>query len=388
MSLKYNPTMTRIHGLLSALLLSTLVLGGCKRGASAAETAAAAKANSELVVGPENIAVVKKGAVTTGPALSGSLAPEREATLRAQSSGSVLETYAEQGQTVASGTLLVRLDATSLQDAFLSARSAVASARGAADIARRDLARSRTLLAAGAIAQRDLETSQRASIAAEAALADAQSRLAVAQKNISNTRIVAPFNGIVSARSVSAGDVVQPGTALYTVVDPSSMRLEASLPAEQVSEVKVGTPVSFSVNGYPDRLFEGRITRVSPTADPATRQVQVIVSIPNAGRTLVGGLFADGRVSSRTRYGIVAPMSAIESTMATPTVLRLRGGRAERVPVTVGIRDANDQTVEITAGLAAGDTLLTAAAQAISPGTRVRLAAPPSDEATTIAPGN
>ena len=94
----------------------------------------------------------------------------------------------------------------------------------------------------------------------------------------------APFDGIVSERAVSAGDVVQPGSPLFTVVDPSSMRLEAAVPADALTAVAVGTPVEFTVSGLPGRTFRGRVERVNPVADPATRQVRVYVGIPNAAR--------------------------------------------------------------------------------------------------------
>jgi multidrug resistance efflux pump len=138
------------------------------------------------------------------------------------------------------------------------------AARNSADIAAHDLARNERLLAAGAVAERDIEQSRRASIAAQAALEDANSRLASAEKMYRSTTVTAPFGGIVSERPVSSGDIVQPGTSMFTVVDPSSMRLEASVQAEQLSAIKVGVPVTFTVSGYPGRDC-GRIVRVNPT---------------------------------------------------------------------------------------------------------------------------
>lgn len=355
--------------------LALLAAGGCRRKtAEAADTA-----TQQLTVGTENVVIAHVGTVTSGPAISGSIEPELDATIRAQVAGSVVATDAEVGQSVTKGQTLGRLDASALQDAFLSARSAVASAQSTNEVAQRNLARSRTLLQAGAIAQRDLETAQTQASNASAALSDARARLAAAQKNFENTRIVAPFSGVVSQKSVSAGDVVQPGTALFTVVDPSTMRLEASVPSDQLTLVHVGTDVSFTVTGLTGREFHGRVTRVSPAVDPATRQVQIIVSIPNPGHMLVAGLYADGRVATSTRQGIVVPASAVDLRMQRPAVLRVRGGKVERVDVTVGMHDATAETVEIASGVAAGDTLLTGAAQGITPGTPVRVEAPPSD---------
>ena len=350
---------------------------------SKGDNASAAETRTETItVGTENIAVATNSTIMSGPSISGTLEPEREAVLRAQVAGSVLQTYADQGQAVNAGTVLARIDATGIQDAYTSARAGVVAARNAADVASKDLARNEKLLAAGAIAERDIEQSRRASIAAQAALEDANSRLASAQRQYRSTTVTAPFAGIVSDRPVSAGDVVQPGTALFTVVDPSSMRLEASVPAEQLSLIRVGVPVNFTVSGYPGRQFVGHIVRVNPTADPTTRQVRIYVSIPNAGRTLVGGLFASGRVSTATKMGLVVPASAVDVRGTAPTVTRIKGGKVDRVQVQIGLTDRTSETTEILAGIQAGDTLLLGAAQGITPGTPVRVTLPVNTPAT------
>ena len=366
-------------GILAVLLILFAIFSRSKGdNASAAETTK----TDAITVGPENIAVVNNSIIMSGPSISGTLEPEREAVLRAQVSGSVLQTYADQGQAVNAGTVLARIDATGIQDAYTSARAQVVAARNTADIATKDLARNEKLLAAGAIAERDIEQSRRSSIAAQAALEDANSRLASAERQYRSTTVTSPLGGIVSDRPVSAGDVVQPGTALYTVVDPSSMRLEASVPAEQLSLIRVGVPVVFTVSGYPGRQFVGHITRVNPTADPTTRQVRIYVSIPNAGRTLVGGLFASGRVSTATKNGLVVPAAAVDVRGTQPVVTRVKGGKAEHVNVTIGLTDKSTETTEILAGLMAGDTLLLGAAQGITPGTPVKVTAPANTPAT------
>jgi membrane fusion protein, multidrug efflux system len=368
-------TSKHVAGLLLGLSMLA-IMGACSKGdnASAAETAKA----GTMVVGAENIAVATNGSIMTGPSISGTLEPEREAAVRAQVAGSVLQTYADQGQAVSAGTVLARIDATGIQDAYTSARAGLVSARNMADVAAHDLTRNEKLLAAGAIADRDMEQSRRASIAAQAALEDANSRLASAEKLYRSTTVTAPFSGVVSERPVSAGDVVQPGASLFTVVDPSSMRLEASVPAEQLALIRVGVPVVFTVSGYPGRQFVGHIIRINPTADPTTRQVRIYVSIPNAGRTLVGGLFANGRMSSATKMGLVVPEAAVDVRGTSPWVMRVRQGKVEKVQVQVGLTDKSSETVEVLSGLQAGDTLLIGAAQGITPGTAVRISAPPA----------
>ena len=378
---------SRTYTIAGVVLLVLILLIAFARSKSDKVSAAETTKTETIMVGPENIAVATTGAIMSGPALSGTLEPEREAVLRAQVQGSVLQTYADQGQAVSAGTVLARIDASGIQDAYSSARAGVVAARNSADIAARDLARNEKLLAAGAIAERDIEQSRRASIAAQAALEDANSRLAAAEKQFRSTTVTAPFGGVVSERPVSAGDIVQPGTPLFTVVDPSSMRLEASVPAEQLSSIRVGVPVTFTVSGYPGRDFVGHIVRVNPTADPTTRQVRIYVSIPNAGRTLVGGLFATGRMSTATRTGLVVPTTAVDVRGTAPSVVRVKGGKAEKVQIQVGVTDKASETVEVLSGLQAGDTLLLGAAQGITPGTPVKISAPPGGTPAPVAQG-
>jgi RND family efflux transporter MFP subunit len=181
---------------------------------------------------------------------------------------------------------------------------------------------------------------------------------------------------------VSVGDVVQPGTLLFTVVDPSQLQLDASVPAEQITEVRVGQPVTFSLNGYGDRQFRGTVARMSPIADPSTRQVRVYATIPNPDNALVAGLFATGRVVADSARGMIVPTAAIDTRNLHPAVERVRHGRVERVDVALGLRDAQADMIQIVSGVAVGDTLLRGAAQAITPGTLVRATAMGSDTAT------
>ena len=368
--------MTTAHTTRAALALlltaTTLSITACKKGDA---DAAPAKVET-MLVGPENVTVVRSEQIRSGPAISGSLSPERSATLRAEMSGAVVQVYAEAGQRVSRGQALAQIEATVLRDQALSARSAVTTAQSSYDIANREVQRNEELSKAGAIAERDLERARNTLLSSQAQLATARAQLANIQQQLNKASVQAPFAGIVAQRQTNAGDVVSPGTALFTVVDPASMQLVASVPAEALGQVKVGMPVDFKVNGYPNRSFTGKITRVNPVADPSTRQVQIMASIPNAGNTLVGGLFAEGRVSSEARTAPMVAMGAVDERGLRPTVVRLRAGKIEKVEVTLGIRDAAAETVEIASGLTPGDTLLLGAARGISPGTPVKVSAP------------
>ena len=354
----------------SAALLLALALAAC--GQPAPEEAPQGPAT--VNIGPENITVVEMSDLATGPTLSGQLNAEKSASIRSEVSASVISVLHEQGERVAAGASLAKLDDTAIRDMWLSARSGVTAAQTAADQAQREVQRAERLLASGAISQRDMEGARNANVSAQAMLADAKARMSSAQKQLDATDVKAPFAGVVAERQVSAGDVVSPGAPLFTVVDPASMRLEAAVPASALSEVRSGMRVRFTVTGYGDRVFEGRVTAVNPTADPATGQVRIYASIPNSGGQLVSGLFAQGRIASETKRALNAPMVAIDQRGLRPSVVRLKGGKTERVDVSVGVRDEERERVELIAtGLAAGDTLLLGAAQGISAGAIVKV---------------
>jgi RND family efflux transporter MFP subunit len=365
-----------MHRGTSAIALTLALAIGCGRGSPATPPPSQ---TTSVTVGRENIAVVDSGVIRSGPMISGSLEPEVQANVRAEIAGQVLQTYAEQGDSVRKGQLLARIDDTALRQAALSAESAVRSAQTTLDNAQRDLARNQRLYQAGAIAERDLQSSQQAVTSAQAAVANAKSNLALAQQQLNKATVQAPFTGIVSQRSVNAGDAVQPGGALFTIVDPSSMRLEAAVPAAQLSAIRMGQPVRFTVTGYPDRTFTGHISRISPAANPATRQVEIYATIPNTGHTLVAGLYAQGTVASESQTGLIAPATAIDQSGLTPTVMRIRQGKAQEVQVQLGLRDPQTNEIVLKSGVSAGDTLLLGSAAGITPGTVVHVVATPNE---------
>lgn len=363
-----------------ALCLTLAACGGGEK-----EKAAQNQPPPEIVLGPEDAAVVVEGPISAGPSLSGTLQAREEATVRAQLGGTVLDTYAQPGERVRRGEVLARLDTAALSDSLTSARTAVTTARSQVALAEREAERQRALVAAGAVAARNVETAQQQTVAARAQLAQAQAQLAQAQEQLGNTRITAPFSGVVSEMPFSAGDVVQPGTALYTIIDPSSLELEASIPAERLEALHVGAPVTFTVNGLPGRDFTGRVARINPSVDPTTRQVRVYAEIPNDEGELVAGLFAEGRIATQARNALTIPTNAVDSTMQRPAVLVVRQGKVRRVDVELGLRDEQEQRVEVRRGVQAGEVVLVGAAQAITPGTAVRVAPAVREQAERLA---
>lgn len=349
--------------------LVALVLAGCGK-----QREATVVADSAAWVGRENITVAEQRELSIGPEISGALMAERQATVRAELTSTVTQVNAEPGQKVGAGAILGRLDDAGIRDAYTSSQAAVTTAEANAKLAARELERANRLESAGAVATRDVETAELQRTSAEAQAANARAQFAAAEKNLARTVIRSPFTGIVSERPVNLGDVVQSGNPLFTIVDPNSFKFEGTVPLEAIKQLKVGTPVYFTAAGLGD--LKGKITRINPAVDPATRQVRVTVGVPNSDGNLIAGLFAEGRVATSTRNGVVVPEAAVDRRGIRPYVVRVKGGKVEKVEVELGLIDAALEQLEITAGISGGDTLLLGGARGLTPGTMVRIGSP------------
>jgi membrane fusion protein (multidrug efflux system) len=354
------------------LTFASLACRGEAEGKEKEKPAASPAAPPAVEVGPENLIVVKREQISTGPLISGTLAAEREATVRSEVTGSVLNLDTEEGKPVRQGQVIAKIEDQTQRDAYASAQSAVKSAENALAVATREATRTENLVKAGALPERDLETVHNQVSAAQAQLDSARSQLATARKNLDSTTVRAPMAGIVSKRPANAGDVVSPGTELVRIIDPSSMKLQAAVPSEALADIRIGLAVQFRVRGYSEP-FDGHIERISPTADPVTRQISVFVTIPNKSGRLVAGLFAEGRVTRAAREGLVVPVAAVNFNGPQPWVLRVKDGKAEKAGVKIGLRDDQTERLELQSGVQDGDQLLTGAAQGMTPGTPVRL---------------
>jgi membrane fusion protein, multidrug efflux system len=360
--------MKRTICLLAVLLLSTGLVAGCGPGPGAH---GASETSVPQQVGAENVAVVTQGDVETGPSLSGTLEPGTEATVRSQVSGTVVAVHVEMGQRVRRGAALVTLDDGPLQQSLRAAHAGERAAGLSAENARRELARQNRLLAVEGVSRADVEAAEHALAAAEAALADARAAVASAEQQLSRARVTSPITGVVGERSVSVGDAVQVGATLCTIVDPATLRLEASVPADDLEGLRVGSEARFEVRGQPGRTFIGTVQAVSPAADAATRQVRILVSVRNERRNLVARLFASGRVATRSAHGLVLPAEALDRRQVTPSVARIRHGVVQHVDVRVLMTDDGIGRVCVSGALASGDTVLIGQPRELADGTRV-----------------
>jgi membrane fusion protein (multidrug efflux system) len=332
-----------------------LVLAGCKPGPAANKAAAASQ---PLLISSEDVHVVHNASLTSGPAITGSVQPERRADLRAEVSAVVLQVMRENGDAVRKGDLLVRMDTTAIRDALGSAEASLRAAEQAHDQANRQFERMKTLRASGMASAQALDDAEGRRNSALSDVEAAKARLVLARQQLQRTEVRAPFDGIVSDRKVSAGDTAQVGKELLKVIDPASMRFEGLISADQIGAVKAGQAASFRVNGYGEQEFTGKVRRVNPAANATTRQVEVLVDFTGDKQPKLAGLYAEGRVETESTSALTLPATAIVRDGDKTSAWRVRESKLQKAPLTLGERDPRTGEYAVRAGLAEGDKVI------------------------------
>jgi len=358
-----------------AAVAAAVVLAACGRDNGRAANAETVRT---VTLGTSDVVQARSATLRAGVPLSGALEPKVQVDVGAPMAEQLVEVFVNEGDPVRQGQPLVRFRDDVVKAAEASARADLATARMQASVAVQESTRAQTLLAEGAISPRDRDNALVALEQARARQALAEATLANAQDRLENATLKAPVSGVVSRRWVQAGDRVDFGKPVISIVNTSVLQLEASVEARWAMSLRVGRPVALTVANLEHDTIMGRISRINPTADPATRQVRIYVDVPNPGR-LVGGLFVSGRALLEEIRGAVAvPAAAVrrEGEQRTPLVYVVSGDRVSRRAVSLGVEDPDLGLVQITNGVQAGERVIVGPVDRVSDGTRVDIAAP------------
>jgi RND family efflux transporter MFP subunit len=346
----------RISLTLACALTAVLaVLPACNRTPTPDNAQAASPA---LQIAPEDVVILTTGASTAGPSIMGSIQPERRADLRAEVSAMVLRVLRENGDRVKRGDVLVQLDDTAIRDALASAEAASRTAELTLNQATRQLERQNTLRSSGMTTAQSLEDAEARRNNALSEFEAAKARAVSARQQLTRTVVRAPFDGVLSDRKASGGDTVQAGKELVKVIDPTSLRFEGMVSADQVGVVRAGQPVTFRVNGYGDKLFAGKVRRVNPVANASTRQVEVLVDFAGAEQPQLAGLYAEGRVETESRSALMLPAAALAREGDQTYAWALRDGKLVKAAIVIGERDERSGNFLLASGLAEGARVL------------------------------
>jgi len=350
-----QPARSAVRGLAAAALIGAVLGAGCSQQ-KPGTTSGGSAGPSALVVEVRKVAPTpfQETLLATGTLLANEVV-----TLQAETAGIVTGINFDEGRPVKAGDVLVELDEVELQ-----ARAARAEAELALASALEK--RQRDLMLANAISSADYDQA-----AANLSVARAETELVRAQ--LAKRKIRAPFDGVVGLRRISAGAYLTPGTAIGTLQDLSSLKLDFSVPERYYIHLRAGRPVRFRMAGRND-VFTANIVAVEPSADVATRSILVRAAMPNQAGLLPGAFVEVEVALDEVPDALLIPPIALVPGLSRQIVYVHRDGVAEEREVRPGMRTPT--AVQILDGLRPGDEIITSGVLLLRPGMKVQTRAP------------
>ena len=347
-------------------LALTLALAGCEP--RDAQPAIDEQAQQVTVIHPE------RKDLTRTLAMPGDLVGFTEASLYAKATGYLERIDVDKGDWVKKGQQLAVIEVPELQQKLKRAQATLQVERVTYERLRSVWSSDKRL-----VSREDVDVAQ-------GKFAQAQADVEELQALVGYTRIVAPFDGVVTARYVDPGALIEAqGSAgsgqggsshggkmpVLALADISTIRVYVYVPEQETSLVKQGASAKLTLREFPGREFNGSVTRFAHALDLATRTMLAEVDLPNPEHVLYPGMYAEVTLDLEQRPGaLVLPASAIGSDKQTSFVLVVRDGELKKVPVTVGLADGGD--VEITAGIAPEDDVVSHPSATLTVGEKVR----------------
>ncbi|MCR4439007.1 MAG: efflux RND transporter periplasmic adaptor subunit [bacterium] len=349
-----------------AAALALVVAAGC---ASKGDSRATETAIVRVRVSP-----VTKGSIREVLTYIGSIEPYREMRVVPSVGGKIARIYVDIGDRVAAGQTLAELDNETFSLQLQQAQAGLAVAQANFDDAERNWNRMQELKQKGSVSEQQYEKVQLAYQAAQAQLQQAQAALALAQWQLRHSVMKAPFAGVVTAKYMNEGDMINPqmpgAQGVVTLVDLSRVKIRINASEREVTKLREGLPVEVRVDVFPDQVFAGEVSAVNAAANTATRTFEVQVVVPNPRLELKAGMFARVAVVVASREeALVVPTDALLGTEVERYVYVVEDGIAMRKGVRVGIMQ--NGLAEVVSGLQEGDQLVVVGQQMLQQGSRV-----------------
>ncbi|MRS61924.1 efflux RND transporter periplasmic adaptor subunit [Larkinella terrae] len=304
-----------------------------------------------------NVFVVTSQNLKDEVVATGSLLASEQVDIYPEISGRIVELNIQEGRSVSQGTLLVKLYDGDLQAQLLKLRSLEENNRRIEE-------RNKQLLQRGGISQQEYDIIV---TNLKGTLADIEVTKAALRK----TEIRAPFSGSMGLRNVSLGAVVSPNTLIARLQQTNSMKLDFSVPEKYGPSVKIGSVISFQIDGS-DKTFNGSVYAIEPGVEEATRNLRIRARVNNNSSNLRPGTFAKVNLVINTSNALIVPTQSVIPQTRGSQVVVIKNGKAVFQDVKIGLRNAS--VVEVTQGLQKGDSVATTGLIFLRPESPVKVA--------------
>jgi len=350
------------------------LIGGCgsKESASVEKPSmAAVQISEERQV--EVAEVVPRPISYTLSAVGGLKTPEH-VTISPKKAGIIEKISVREGERVRKGQVLVQLDDMDAKLQVERAAARVMEAEASLETNRNTLLRYQKLLESKVIPQQTFDDISLRVKLDEARLALARTELNLAKQNLQDHRIISPIEGVINLKIASLGEHVNvaPKDEILTIVQMDPLELEFYVPENWAGRIRQGSQIQFSIKAFNDEKHSATLQFISPTADPATRNVKMKAMAPNPHHRLKPGFFAEVTLPAGTNpNGIAIPESALFSQEGKTFAFVVREGVALRREVETGTRF--NGKVEINKGIQKGERIVTIGHEQLTEGMKVKI---------------
>jgi len=320
--------------------------------------------------------------------LPGNLQPFTDAPIYARTSGYLGKWYFDIGAHVKKGQLLATIESPEVDQQLAQAKADLATAQANAANAKIQSTRYQQLLKGNAVSQQDTDnfTTQEASTSTQ--VKSAQANVDRLEQLVGFEKIYAPFDGIVTARNVDVGTLIDSGAAreLFHLASEDVLRVYVNVPQPYSLACVPGVTAGLTLAEFPNRTFQGKIVRTAKSIDLTSRTLLVEVDVPNRKGELFPGAFAQVHFKLDNAHPtLIIPVAALMFRSEGLRVAIVQGDKAKLVPITIGRDDG--RTVEIVSGITASDRVITSPPDSLIDGETVRVVEPQHDGEPGETPG-
>ena len=343
-------------------------------GRGVSTQAAAGKPDSQVIelIRPELHTISPRGLVDT-IRFTGTTQPVDQTIVKSRVPGRLAEVLVREGDRVTKGQVLARFEAAELQAKVNERRSALEAARADARWTSRDRSDKESLASRNIVSQSAADQARATAENRSSMVSVAEAQLEVAMRNLADAQVLAPFDGVVGERIANQGESLPIDGKILALLDTSHVEIAAQMPAADVVRLRVDQSAAVTLEGFGDRVFNGRITRISPTTQPGSRSIPVYVEISDRHEALRGGLFATGTDNVQEKsHALAVPASAMRKDDQGDFVLAIESGVLVRKPVGAVRTWSRGELVEVK-GLESGMQIVSAPLPGLKAGQRVKV---------------
>lgn len=320
-----------------------ILVSACQKSETENKTIASEKV--ELI--QQDLVTPQQGSAISKTAFTGTVRAVNQSSIQAQVTATATSVYVKIGDSVQRGQTLLRLNNQDNAARLAQARANLAATQAQANQARNMMQRKKRLLDQGFISQVEYEQSQLDYRAQMENVRAQQANVDIALKADQDGTITSPIHGVITQRQVEPGQTVAAGQTLFEIVDPNQLEIQAKLPSDLQAALKIGQKIEYQLQGQAT-TFNAQISRVSPVADLASRQIEFFATPLERLPSLSIGAFVDGYIlANSTISGQIIPLNTIHDIPNKPYVWVIRDQKIARVDITVLEQRYSDNTAVI-----------------------------------------